>query len=295
MTFPAREDGVLLSAWLITKPEHTKIVLANHPLTCTRSGCKSGLDGVEVNFLPQYKALFDAGYNILMWDNRSQGESEGGLKLTKTQVDLGGNKASKDIPCGVGSEEWKDVLGAMDYVKSQDTLAKDEVFILGQCMGGAAVLLAFEHDPQIMNSMVKACMLVQVPDNFNITARLTKKKMGNNLSEAVEKAQIASFGIPYPNLKPGLGEIKVPLAFLQMKEDMYTYNPETGKNDIEILAELAVNTPKKPNVILIGRGSENPYGTKNGKRFEGYNYFGKHPQKLIEFFDVHASSAGDAV
>lgn len=55
----------------------------------------------EVNFIPEYKALHDAGYNVLVYDFRNHGESaegDGGI-------------------CGIGRHEWKDCVGVKQWVE----------------------------------------------------------------------------------------------------------------------------------------------------------------------------------
>lgn len=78
--FPSM-DGVPLEAWFIPASSN-KLLIINHPMTCNRYGFpghlpeyKSYFGGFEVNFLPELKALHDAGYNILTYDLRNCGRS----------------------------------------------------------------------------------------------------------------------------------------------------------------------------------------------------------------------------
>jgi hypothetical protein len=57
------------------------------------------LGGFEVNFLPEYKALQDAGYNILCYDIRNHGLSGSGNGGT----------------VGIGLLEYRDVIGLVRY------------------------------------------------------------------------------------------------------------------------------------------------------------------------------------
>ena len=77
------DDNVRLSAWEIpaANPSDRTIVL-NHPLTTTRYGSEAGLDGVPAEFLPMVRHMHDAGYNVVMYDHRGQGDSDGGLGRT---------------------------------------------------------------------------------------------------------------------------------------------------------------------------------------------------------------------
>ena len=71
VSFPA-EDGVNLEGWFIpAKSESNKVVICNHFSPGNRYGYAGHIKpwkkagGFEVNFLPKYKALHEAGYNIL--------------------------------------------------------------------------------------------------------------------------------------------------------------------------------------------------------------------------------------
>lgn len=86
--FPSM-DGVPLEAWFIPATGSDKLLIINHPMTCNRYGFpghlpeyKAYFGGFEVNFLPELKALHDAGYNILTYDLRNcgrSGEGNGGI------------------------------------------------------------------------------------------------------------------------------------------------------------------------------------------------------------------------
>src|SRR5215469_3214976 len=86
VVFPSM-DGVPLEGWLIPA-DSDKLIIHNHFLPGNRYGYPGhlpefgGLGGFEVNFLPEYKALHDAGYNVLAYDIRNHGlsgQGNGGL------------------------------------------------------------------------------------------------------------------------------------------------------------------------------------------------------------------------
>jgi len=78
VTFQA-VDGVPLEGWFIPAMGSGKLVIANHPMGFSRSGIPtqrepwrsvwqaSGND-FEVNLVPDYEILHNAGYNILAYD-----------------------------------------------------------------------------------------------------------------------------------------------------------------------------------------------------------------------------------
>ncbi|MGH3693997.1 MAG: hypothetical protein ACRDRX_08430 [Pseudonocardiaceae bacterium] len=79
VTFPSM-DGVGLEGWFIPA-DSDKLIIHNHFLPGNRYGYPGhlpefgGLGRFEVSFLPEYKALHDAGYNVLAYDMRNHGLS----------------------------------------------------------------------------------------------------------------------------------------------------------------------------------------------------------------------------
>src|SRR3954463_11229166 len=74
VTFPS-EDGTPLEGWFIPAAGSDKVVVANHPRWFNRAGLPSHLEpwrslggaagnDFEVNFVPDYKILHDAGYHV---------------------------------------------------------------------------------------------------------------------------------------------------------------------------------------------------------------------------------------
>jgi len=66
--FPA-QDGVTVEGWFIPA-DSDRLIVCNHPMPCNRYGYPGHLEpwtnfgGFEVNFLPEYKILHEAGYNV---------------------------------------------------------------------------------------------------------------------------------------------------------------------------------------------------------------------------------------
>src|SRR3982074_1166113 len=76
VTFPSL-DGVPLEGWFIPADGSEKLIIANHPMGFSRSGIPTHLEpwrsiwrssgnAFEGNFIPDYKILHDAGYNVLV-------------------------------------------------------------------------------------------------------------------------------------------------------------------------------------------------------------------------------------
>src|SRR5246500_1657621 len=113
VTFPAR-DGVPLEGWFIAAPGSSKLIVANHPMGFSRSGMPADVqpwhadwapsgNGFEVDLVPDYKILHDAGYNVLAYDLRNHGLS---------------GAANGGVVSG-GIFESRDVLGSLRYVRGE--------------------------------------------------------------------------------------------------------------------------------------------------------------------------------
>ena len=104
VTFPAL-DGVPLEGWFIPAPGSDKLIIAKHPMGFSRAGIPTHLEpwksvwalsgnDIEVNLVPDYKILHDAGYNVLAYDLRNfglSGAANGGISS-------GGNFAADSRP-----------------------------------------------------------------------------------------------------------------------------------------------------------------------------------------------------
>jgi hypothetical protein len=70
------EDGVTIKGWFM-HADSDKVIISNHFSPANRYGFAGHLEGLdfaggfEVNFMPRYKALHDAGYNVLAYDLRA--------------------------------------------------------------------------------------------------------------------------------------------------------------------------------------------------------------------------------
>ena len=154
------EDGVLIKGWFIPA-NSDKLIISNHFSPANRygfAGHMEGLDfagGFEVNFLPRYKALQEAGYNILAYDLRCHGESEGGEKGVT----------------GVGYWEWQEVLASLDYVKNRPDTANHKVSLMSMCMGANATINAMEKKPEAFKDIKSLIAIAPLRDGNKITSR----------------------------------------------------------------------------------------------------------------------------
>jgi pimeloyl-ACP methyl ester carboxylesterase len=109
VSFPSRFDGVLLKGWFFSGDKGQVIVMVH-------GGYQNRVDD-SVGTLGLTHALVSEGYNVLLFDLRGRGESEGrGFSLTNIDEDIG---------------------GAVDFLDSMG-YGRDDVCIMGFCSGAVA-------------------------------------------------------------------------------------------------------------------------------------------------------------
>lgn len=122
VSFKSRVDGLTLKGWLIPARGSQKTVVFAHGYG------KNRLNN-DVPILPIAKHLVDRGYNVLMFDFRNSGESEG-------------------ILTSVGQYEVRDLLGAIDYVWAQPGI-NQQIIIFGFSMGASTAIMAGSREPSV--------------------------------------------------------------------------------------------------------------------------------------------------
>jgi pimeloyl-ACP methyl ester carboxylesterase len=113
-------DGMLLRGWLtISSPNAPTIILAH------------GFKGTRVSMLPWARFLYATGYNVLLFDDRGCGQSDGwGI--------------------GLGATEPNDVIGAVRYLESRSDLTNKRYGAVGVSLGAGVVLLAAARESALV-------------------------------------------------------------------------------------------------------------------------------------------------
>lgn len=258
------KDGLELAAWYIPAENSNKLIICNHPATLNKYGFPghqepwSNFQNIEVKFGNVYKALHNAGYNVLAYDLRNHGESEATDSRVWAQ--------------GFG-DEYKDVIAAFDYVKSQDRLKNMLLGLFNPCAGGNAALRAMTERPEYFKN-VKAFVCAQ-PASINIMSKIAINGMGlgeffDDFAKEIEN----NTGIKLEDMTPHkhVHNLKVPMLIAQNKDDVWTI-----PDDVQKTYDLIPIKDKK--LIWIEKGDT--------RRFIGYNYFGENPETMIEWFDTY--------
>ncbi|MEO1010528.1 MAG: alpha/beta hydrolase [Bacteroidota bacterium] len=263
--FPS-SDGTPLEGWYIpsVQGESDKLIVINHPMPMSRSGFTghlgapfSGVDTLEIDFVAHMGHLSRAGYNILAYDLRNHGNSgaaNGGI-------------------CGIGRYEWRDVVGAQHYVKNHPKLSKMKVGLYNRCTGGNAAYEAMYRHPELFEDIL--CFFG--PLTVSMTALMTAFAglMGlDQYMELMDLEQLKLGGFTNGEMHPQkyAQAVKTPYFMAQVLDDIWTDNPKDAQ-------EIFDNISSEHKELFWIEGTN--------RRFDGYNYFGVHPEKMIAFFDTY--------
>lgn len=254
-------DGVPLEGWFIPA-DSDRLVIANHPMPCNRYGFPGHLEawnyfgGFEVNFLPQYKALHDAGYNVIAYDMRNHGRSGTGS---------GGVN-------GHGTLENRDVIGSLRYAKSRTDTAGMKTSLLSRCLGANASIVGMKRHPEEFTH-VRSMIAVQPvsPKVF-----VEKAVENNGITDGVARFAAAFHDLTGQKLDEtwaieDASAVTLPTLVTQVRRDF-----RTKESNVQQIFDLI--SAKDKSLFWIEDTDE---------RFQGYNHFNDHPEMMIDWFDSH--------
>ncbi|NTS39862.1 alpha/beta hydrolase [Flavisolibacter sp. BT320] len=262
--FPS-EDGIPLQGWFIPNRASQKIIIANHPRWFNRAGLPSHLEpwrslggaagnDFEVNFLPDYKILHDAGYNILAYDMRNHGHSStanGGIFT-------------------VGRYESRDVIGSLNYVRSRTDTAGMTIGLFSRCAGCNATLFAMTRKPEVFEGV--RCMVSPQPLSAGVSLRKALERFKippEYIKDLDEKVRLkTSFTIDQFSPVPWAKTVMIPTFLYQVRDDVYT-----DPSDVQAVYD---NIPLSEKKLFWIEGTT--------KRWHGYTYFQRHPEQMLEWF-----------
>ncbi|UQA55440.1 alpha/beta hydrolase family protein [Polyangium aurulentum] len=267
VTFPS-QDGVPLEGWYIPAPGSDKIILANHPRWFSRSGLPAHLEpwkslgaatgnDFEVNFVPDYKILHDAGYNVLAYDLRNFGHSgaaNGGIFT-------------------VGRFESRDVIGSLSYVRSRRDTRSMTIGLFSRCVGANATMFAMTTHPEVFEGV--RCMVAPQPLSCGVALERALARLGipaeyiDDLEERIRRH--TSFRLKDFSPVPWAKNITIPTFLYQVRDDLYT-----TPDDVQAMYD---NIPTAEKKLFWIEGTS--------RRWDGYAYFQKDPRLMLEWFDTY--------
>lgn len=260
--FPSM-DGVALEGWFIPA-DSDKLVICNHFMPGNRYGYPGHLEpwqnfgGFEVNFLPQYKALHDAGYNVLVYDIRNHGLSGTGNGGT----------------VGIGLLEYRDVIGSVRYAKSRPDTADMRISLLSVCLGCNSTMVAMDKHPEEFAHMKSMSALQPVSARPFVERAAERSGLADGVEqfdEAVHK--LTGFHVDELSPIPHTHAVTVPTLVAQVHDDLLS-----KPSDVQTIFDKIPASDKK---LFWIEGTD--------QRFQGYNYFSNNPGLMIEWFDDHVN------
>jgi uncharacterized protein len=124
VTIPSRDAGIRISGWWVpaADPAAPAVVVVHGHTACKR----------DPDVLLPAGMLHRAGVSVLLIDLRDHGDS----------TDEDGRYAG-------GTEEYRDVLGAWDWLRNVQSLPAERIGLLGVSLGAATVLIASGEEPAV--------------------------------------------------------------------------------------------------------------------------------------------------
>ncbi len=269
VTFPAL-DGVPLEGWFIPASGSNRLIIANHPMGFSRSGIPTHLEpwksvwkasgnDFEVDFIPDYRILHDAGYNVLAYDLRNFGFS---------------GAANGGIASG-GIFESRDVVGSLRYARERHDTRDMTVGMFSRCLGCSSTLYAMSRHPEAFADV--RCLVGPQPVTMKVIVgrRLALLGIPADRIDALETLIKLRTGIGFAERAPRewAKGVRVPTFLYQVHDDILT-----DPSDVQTIFENIPVSDKKLHWI---------HGTT--ARWDGYLEFQRRPEPMLDWFETHMS------
>jgi uncharacterized protein len=269
VTFPAL-DGVPLEGWFIPASGSDKLIIANHPMGFSRAGIPAHLEpwksvwalsgnDFEVNLVPDYKILHDAGYNVLAYDLRNfglSGAANGGIASS-------------------GIFEARDVVGSLAYARSRPDTRDMTIGLFSRCLGCSSTFAAMTEFPEAFVGV--RCLVGPQPVTMKtiVQRRLAMAGVPAEHIDDLEQRLLLRTSIGFARRAPQqwARNVHVPTFLYQAHDDVLT---EPG--DVQTMFD---NIPVNDKKLHWIRGTT--------LRWDGYLEFQRHPEPMLEWFAKHMS------
>jgi len=268
VTFPAR-DGVPLEGWFIRAPGSGKLIIANHPMGFSRSGMPTQYEpwhadwaasgnGFEVDLVPDYKILHDAGYNVLAYDLRNHGLSSAANGGVSTH----------------GITEWRDIAGSLTYARTRPGAGDMIIGLFSRCMGAVATFAAMTRCPAAFDGVRCLVSPQPVTPRVIVERRLAVMGLGDRLEDFNTLVRLrTSVGLEQRVPQEWARNVRVPTFLYQVRGDILT-----RPSDVQAMFDNIPVAEKKLQWIE---------GTT--ARWDGYLEFQRRPQPMLDWFAQYMS------
>ena len=274
VTFPSM-DGVPLEGWFIPAAGSTKLIIANHPMGFSRSGqptdrepwraefgsVAGGVNGVEVNFVPDLKILHDAGYNVLTYDLRNHGLSGSGN---------GGR-------VGSGWYEARDVVGSLRFARDDARMQGMTIGLFSRCLGCNSTFAGLTQFPEEFADV--RCLVGAQPITTHVVvahqlalAGVPADRLDAAMADLDERITIStSRSFAERDTREWAKAVTLPTYLYGVYDDALT-----DHTDLETQFENLATTDKQ-----IAWVRDTP------SRWDGYLEFQRRPQPMLDWFEQH--------
>ncbi len=222
-----------------------------------RSIWSSSGNAFEVNFVPDYKILHDARYNVLAYDLRNFGLSGAG----------NGGIASSGI------FESRDVLGSLRYVRERGDTRHMTIGLFSRCLGCSSTFCAMTKEPRAFDGV--RCLVGPQPVTMKIimTRRLALSGIPADRIQDLEQRLVLRTSIGFGPRAPQewAKHVCVPTFLYQVHDDVLT-----EPSDVQAMFD---NIPVADKRLAWIRGTT--------ARWDGYLEFQRRPQPMLEWFETH--------
>jgi pimeloyl-ACP methyl ester carboxylesterase len=263
ITFPAR-DGVPLEGWFIPAPGSGKLIIANHPVGFSRSGIPTNLqpwhadwapsgNGFEVDLVPDYKILHDAGYNVLTYDLRNHGLSSAANGGVVTH----------------GFTESRDVVGSLEYARTRSDTCDMTIGLFSRCFGAVSTFAAMTRYPAAFDGVRCLVSPQPVTPRYIVERRLAVIGLGDRLDDFDTLLRLrTSVGLDQRVPQEWAKNVCVPTFLYQVRGDTLT-----DPSDVQAMYD---------NIPVADKQLQWIEGTT--ARWDGYLEFQRRPQPMLDWF-----------
>ncbi|VUC37527.1 unnamed protein product [Clonostachys rosea] len=255
------EDGVSCSGWFIPAQGSDKIIIANHPRWFNRAGIPEYSEADArapgswwaVNFVPDYKILHDAGYNILAYDYRNHGLTDSTYAHT------------------LGLLEAHDVAASLRYVRSREDTKHMKIGLFSRCVGANANLHASTLYPELFENVQAQVFAQPLTVRVRMSRIMEYAGISDDYSEAVSDSirNTTGYGFADYELVPLAEHVQIPTFVFQVHDDF-----NTRPSDVQSVFDAIPIEDKKLYWIQ---------GTN--RRWHAYSWFQEHPEQVVDWFD----------
>ena len=198
ITFTSRVDHISLGGWFLPSTGDSALLFVN-------GGFQNRVDPV-VNTLELSRDLVDRGYNILLFDLRGRGESQGNARqLSNTERDIG---------------------GAIDYLKSRG-YPVSKISIIGYCSGAAGTCL-FASKEEVASIVLDGCFTSVLAMFYNQALSYgIPKNLVTAFVPGIQFAAKVFYGYETVNPIDVVGKVSCPILFIHEENDEFVLPEET--------------------------------------------------------------------